>query len=498
MSLIISKTHLTTPMLPLHAIPTEVIRKGFRPYRGFSTSLPINLPTEDLPLRFQIGRPQSALSDEKVAELALNVQPLFSLFARLFGYDPEMLKVGNGDCGVEGHDWNLYGEKDRVPQVVRWRAFGGEALFCVGPDAYNRLAQIVGLADEAMAPHMARVFAAIGELHAHKDPQVIDRPAGDLLERLLLDDEYDRGALSSVYWCETGDVEPTAQQAADLNELRFSCRLRLGTPRRVRMRHGRPQAGPSLGAGLPGTRYVRIGRENDFLITLQPDEPTPAYLLRQLHAEAVKDVEAIMQALLMTPFESQVERAHEFLALEDLSVAVGNLEENERAYALAYFIGQGEARKIHSINDLVRKTTFSREFRTTPAKTLLGTHALKKLYDGHVVPGADLVEMLITNVHHEVDRVLDDAPEYFELLGRVIVSDELAQRRDLEASYAKSYKLEKPYTALYRGMPIRVIDSYAVFHGDGSEGLACDYYVDHQNQALHFVSLYRVKAPKTE
>ncbi len=66
------------------------------------------------------------------------------------------------------------------------------------------------------------------------------------------------------------------------------------------------------------------------------------------------------------------------------------------------------------------------------------------------------------------------------------------------AAHSRGYQLEKPYTALYRGLPIRVTDSHVVYHGDGSEGLACDYYVDHQNQALHFVSLYRVKAPKTE
>ena len=49
-------------MLPLHAIPTEVIRKGFRPYRGFITSLLVNLPQDDQALRHHLGRPLSALS----------------------------------------------------------------------------------------------------------------------------------------------------------------------------------------------------------------------------------------------------------------------------------------------------------------------------------------------------------------------------------------------------------------------------------------------------
>ena len=36
-------------MLHLNAIPTEVIRKGFRPYRGFMTTVAINIPDEDAP-----------------------------------------------------------------------------------------------------------------------------------------------------------------------------------------------------------------------------------------------------------------------------------------------------------------------------------------------------------------------------------------------------------------------------------------------------------------
>jgi hypothetical protein len=56
-------------------------------------------------------------------------------------------------------------------------------------------------------------------------------------------------------------------------------------------------------------------------------------------------------------------------------------------------------------------------------------------------------------------------------------------------------KLEKPYTAIFRGLPIRVTESIEVGHADDSEGLAADYYIDHQNQELHFVALYRVPAP---
>jgi len=35
-----------------------------------------------------------------------------------------------------------------------------------------------------------------------------------------------------------------------------------------------------------------------------------------------------------------------------------------------------------------------------------------------------------------------------------------------------------------------------VRRADDAEGLAADYYIDQQNQALHFVALYRVAARK--
>jgi hypothetical protein len=61
---------------------------------------------------------------------------------------------------------------------------------------------------------------------------------------------------------------------------------------------------------------------------------------------------------------------------------------------------------------------------------------------------------------------------------------------------SKACTLEKPYTALYRGLPIRVMESMEVGRADDAEGLAADYYIDRQNQALHFVALYRVPARK--
>jgi hypothetical protein len=485
-------------MLPLHAIPTEVIRKGFRSHRGFLTGVYIDLPPEDLPLRHMIGVPQSALSDAKSAELALDVTPILEVFAKLFGYDPKLLNVGNGDCGVEGHDWNLYGAKQRVPQLIRWRAFGGEALVLIGCDNSFGFSRVVALTDEVMAPQMAKVFEAIGSLNEQKLEVAMDRPVGDLLEKVMTDLEFDRFELSAGFWHELKEEKPTSRQLEDLANLRFSCRTRLGIPREGLAKLTKASLEKLRRSRQPGQRIALINSDSELPIVLCPEEPTPRHVLEQIYAQSVKDVERLMQEMMEPAFQTQVGRVQDFLYREELAVTVGDPAENERAFALAHYIGRAEAGLSRSMNNIVLKTTFGREFRGTPAKNLLGTDAVKKLSGGDVMPGNDLIQMLISNVINEADLAICGLKELFTLKGRIIASDDLELQRDKEAAKSKAYKLEKPYTTLYRGLPIRVMDSYVVFHGDGSEGLACDYYVDHQNQALHFVSLYRVKAPKTE
>jgi hypothetical protein len=93
-------------------------------------------------------------------------------------------------------------------------------------------------------------------------------------------------------------------------------------------------------------------------------------------------------------------------------------------------------------------------------------------------------------------QVLTRRDDEFKLLGRVIPGDDLAQQRDMNPMGTKVGSLDKPYTAIYRGLPIRVTECTEVCRADDSEGLAADFYIDRQNQAVHFVALYRVPARK--
>ena len=483
-------------MLPLNSIPTEIIRKSFVPYRGFLTKMLIDLPPEDEPLRGNIGE-RDRLTGAKEADLALSVTPVYQVFADLFGYDPALLQAGNGDCGVPGHDWNIYGRKDRVPQVIRWRGFdGGEALLCIGTSQHHYFAMVTAIANKAMSPHLARVFEAIGELTPDDKKATAEMPAGDLLHKVIMEAQVARNELTAGYWCSTEDGDPDELQATELKKLRFSSKFHhhfgSGSYPYAVPRHRLTELSK---AQQPGQRMVITHADAKVPLLFAQGEPIPETVLEQIYATSAEDAEKAMQEMLQPEFESREERLHNFLYDEGLAVTVGNPEENERAFALMFRIQAVERGMLRPMYREVLQTTFSQNFRSTPPKSLLGTGPINQLCGGHVIASQDLIKQLIMATLEHADRLLARRDDEFKLLGRVITSDDIAQKQDMKPLRTKIVKLEKPYTAIFRGLPIRVTESIEVGHADDSEGLAADYYLDHQNQALHFVALYRVPVP---
>jgi hypothetical protein len=485
-------------MLPLNSIPTEIIRKSFVPYRGFITKVLIDLPPEEEPLRGAIGQ-RDPLSGAKAADLALSVTPIYKVFADLFGYDPDLLQAGNGDCGVTGHDWNIYGQKERVPQVIRWRGFdGGEALLCLGATHHNYYVMVAGVANKQMAPKLSQVFEAIGELRNEKQEETLDQPMGNLLQQVITEADVAYREITAGYWCATHEGEPDEQQKAELQKLRFSCRFhpdfaggmhKYSVPRR-RLRDLKNQQ-------QPGQRVIMPQVDSRIPLLFSKDEPLPEAIIEQIYANSVEDAEKAMQAVMSPAFESRTERLQEYLHDEGLAVTTGDDSENERAYALAFIMKTAERGLMQSLNDDVKKISFSREFRSTPPKSLLGTQPANQLYDGHVIPSRDLIREVTRGAIDHADRMINNLDVIFKLLGVVIPSDDVAMRQDRNPMLAKLVVLEKPYTALYRGLPVRVTESMMARRADDSEGLAADFYIDRQNQALHFVALYRVPARKS-
>jgi len=484
-------------MLPLHSIPTEIIRKSFVPYRGFITKMLIDLPPEDEPLRGNVGH-RDRLTGAKEADLALSVTPIYQVFADLFGYDPALLQAGNGDCGVAGHDWNIYGRKDRIPQLIRWRGFdGGEALICIGASHQHYFAMVTAIANKAMSPHLVRVFEAIGELTPDDKKAAAEMPAGDLLHKVIMEAQVARNELTAGYWCSTEEGDPDELQAAELKKLRFSSKFHhhfgSGSYPYAVPRHRLTELSK---AQKPGQRMVIAHADAKVPLLFAQGEPIPETVLEQIYATSAEDAEKAMQEMIQPEFESREERLHNFLYDEGLAVAVGNAEENERAFALMFRIQAVERGMLRPMYREVLQTTFSQNFRCTPPKSLLGTGPINQLSGGHVIPSPDLIKRLIMATLEHAELLLSRRNDEFKLLGRVIPSDDIAQQRDMNPMGTKACTLEKPYTALYRGLPIRVTESMEVALQDGTEGLAADYYVDRQNQALHFMALYRVPAKK--
>ena len=484
-------------MLPLNSIPTEIIRKSFVPYRGFITKMLIDLPPEDEPLRGNVGH-RDRLTGAKEADLALSVTPIYQVFADLFGYDPALLQAGNGDCGVAGHDWNIYGRKDRIPQLIRWRGFdGGEALICIGASHQHYFAMVTAIANKAMSPHLVRVFEAIGELTPDDKKAAAEMPAGDLLHKVIMEAQVARNELTAGYWCSTEEGDPDELQAAELKKLRFSSKFHhhfgSGSYPYAVPRHRLAELSK---AQKPGQRMVIAHADAKVPLLFAQGEPIPETVLEQIYATSAEDAEKAMQEMIQPEFESREERLHNFLYDEGLAVTVSNAEENERAFALMFRIQAVERGMLRPMYREVLQTTFSPNFRCTPPKSLLGTGPINQLSGGHVIPSPDLIKRLIMATLEHAEQLLSRRNDEFKLLGRVIPSDDIAQQRDMNPMGTKACTLEKPYTALYRGLPIRVTESMEVGHQDGTEGLAADYYVDRQNQALHFVALYRVPAPK--
>jgi len=480
-------------MLPLHSIPTEIIRKGFLPYRGFLTKIPFDLPPEEEPLRSLIGE-RDLLTGAKDADLALSATPIYQVFADLFGYDPALLQAGNGDCGVAGHDWNLYGRKDRVPLVIRWRGFdGGEALLCLGPTCRNHLVMVAGLANESMAPKLAQAFAAFGEPRVKAKEETHDQPTGDLLQQVIAESGTIYRDLTAGYWCATHQGEADEQQKAELQKLRFSCcfyedfrgGMQKYRVRRHRLLEMKEQQ-------QPGQRIVIPQGESRVPLLFKHDEPIPEAIVKQIYANSVEDVERAMQTLMAPAFESKDERIQEYLHQEGLAITTGNETENERAYALAFYLQMAERGLLQRYHSAINQTSFSLEFSSTPPKSLVGTQPGLRLSGGQVTSSRDLVLEVITSTIDHADNKIANTADEFKLSGRVIMGDDLAQRQDQNPMLVKPMLLEKPYTALYRGLPVRVTECMQVHRTEDTEGLCADFFVDFQNQALHFVSLYRV------
>ena len=479
-------------MLTLQSIPTEIIRKNFAPTRGFILALDVALATKDRPLRHLAGATMSRLSSEKAAELAVDFDPLFQVFVDLFGYDLALLRAGDGDCGVEGHDWNLFGRRDLIPLVIRWRMpAGAEAILAIG-DKQEGCADLylAGVANRAMEPHLAKVFAAMRELPAVNGEDLVDLPVGNVLQKLVtpytLTDSFSTGL---AYAGDKQGLTPLAE--AEFAQLRFSCVIGGRVSYKVIGNLTAPRSRELLAGFEPGTRALTLTPEGRFALTFGPEEPIPATVIAAIHSQSVNDAERTMGLILRETFKRQAERVQDYLQEEGLDMNPGSVEEAERAAAL-----RDAMHTFAEMADEVRlnlKVTFSEDFKGTPAKTLLGTRPLPGLRGGHVMNSPDMLWQALFQAFRETSDRLIDGGKPRQLNARMIVSADKELVRDHEAVRHRFESLATPYSTLVRGLPMRVMKSSFVWREDEDEGLACDYVFDVTHRELHFVALYRAR-----
>jgi hypothetical protein len=479
-------------MLPLPSIPTEIIRKGFQPTRGFLLTLDVAIAPEDGPLRSMVGSPISPLAAAKAAEFAVDFTPVFQVFADLFGYDLAQLRAGDGDCGVAGHDWNLFGRKDRVPLVIRWRRpEGGEAIIAIGEmqeggaDLY-----VAGLANQAMAPFLQQVLVALGELPTVNETAVVDVPTGNVLQKMITPYTMVELFSSAVALIGAKD-ELSAQARAELERLRFSCLISGRAGHRV-TGNVSPQRFRELQASEePGARQVAVMPEGRFALAFGPAEPIPETVIATIYANSVADAEAVMGRVLAKTFERQAERVQNYLQMEGLDLDPGSVEEAERSAALTNAMATFEKMAVDFCHQF--RVTFSEDFRGTPAKTLVGTRSLPALRGGDVRPSPDLLWQAMFKPFQQTVESLILGGKRRQLNGRVIASPDQDLRRDHAALHSRFATLTNPYPSLVRGLPVRVTQSALVWREDDTEALACDFFFDHANRELHFAALYREK-----
>lgn len=495
-------------MLPLTSIPTEVIRKSLVPYQGSVMPFEIDLTPRDRSGLSSIMEQISRLDTAKQAELRIDPTPIFKIFVDLFGYDLQALQAGGGDSGVPEHDWNTYGRPERLPLVIRWRAFGGEALLCFGGiNAYQYY--VAAIADKAITPHLLRVLKALESIpftKAHVPTEELAAGKVALKTKISLGSSpFEPKLLSATLSLRDEDVESGGGDLLNqLDDLRFSAswqkigRLSKSTAL-FRLTWHRRVNGHS---GLPWlSEYMP-----DLALDFNAGDIIPAGLINHVRRASVADAEAVMQVIIGHEFVTREELTQRFLIEERLSVRQTILDPElaERQSLLwsiqdwsfrqvVDHIGRGGAINVHL------HAYFSRDFRQTIPAELVDTAPTQVFKNGEVDASQDVFLSVLQRAYHHTTELIE-AGEYRE---RAMVKGEVIVTAIAEARYGRGnrqhvrvFDLDLPYFAVHRGLPVRVGHTAIGWREGMTEALACDFHMDLHGGTILYAALRRVPIPK--
>ena len=494
------------PMFPLKSIPTEVIRKEFQPAQGYITRIPLNISTQDT--QNAMAATINPLSHKAHGEFAISLDPFFKLFVKNFGYDLNLLREGDGDCGVEGHRWNVYGQMDRIPVVIRWRAFAGQAIFVLGSDMdtpyFGNQLTLAILADEAMHPHVLKVLNQLEPAPKTETKETTKAIAEhDVMVLVKNQMEMQSMIFSSSIALPDDCGRPPRNMMTVAEDFLFSCGW---------LNHYR--SFPSLDIEkAPCTiswihpKYWQRVRNNlfrqgiyqpvkmDVSLNFDSKETIPASILETLKRNSISDAEVIMENILRNSFKSHEEVMQDFSERET-PLALLDHEERERSLSLNRIIW-GHSNRLFTPFKYF-KVSFSRDFEKTPGKVLLGTGPLyTKELEHHPRVNDDILLTTICSCAHEADRQIrkKNQGEDTVLTAHFVMNPDEKRATD-GYLVTKFYEVKKPYLELCRGLPVLITHTCSCWRPGMSEALACDFYFDQHTSEIFYAGLYRVPAPK--
>ena len=437
-------------MLPLLAFPTQLVWDKFRPVRGFAITHAN--PDWDEAMDLASMTRKSAF---------------FDVVAKEFGYDLGLLADGEGETGLSGHHWVVYGRQGAVPQLIRWTPGKGNVLISHDHGHPSLLRQgpwIVLQADRDAMPYAMRLVRALAAQSCANLP--FEAKVEEIVGRRVVD-PHDRHGFSRVVVLYV--IDPDKPVAESLSE-EVSAYFHSADVEFLSPTMAAEKSGFDAMAISPGDRIFLLGAwdASPTVLHVRKEEPLPPSILRVLHHESIADTAGLMQLTLenrLNPDEDEMERSYEaMMAWRNLS--------NEAKLA--------NDERLTTLTGLMDSWTKSRQVE------VFFSEAFKYPMDpDHEMPRSDIspkgprLDLLAMGIELAIGDEFDPAPsragdfDFLELLAKGVNRGFV--REFLSGASVRYAILNRPHMAAFKGLPVKIEQELIVRRKHLPYGLAFQY-----------------------